>query len=216
MIRPLSMALAALALCSPAFADATGQDSPAASAPAAASAPHRHQGLYFHGEFGLGYLNNASNWGGTYTGSGGTNLASLARAVAVTLGGAVREDLILGVQLLDGDTFGPGPGTSSESIQLLAFGPHVRWYSRSNFFAAATAGLGRISAFYKEAGFSSDSAWGLAGRLCVGKEFWVADHAGLTLAAQVSLIRSNEPSYYRSDLTENTFTAGLAFGVTFN
>ena len=152
---------------------------------------HRHLGFFIRPELGFGgFASAASQDGVDYSISGGGG------AFALAIGGAVSEDFIVGGQVWDVIASKPDwtiksggtevKGTSSSDAGLVGYGVLLNWYLQpSNVYLAVTPSLTRLVSTQGTTTTTSD--WGFGIRGAVGKEWWVADHWGIGVAASIGL-----------------------------
>jgi outer membrane protein with beta-barrel domain len=181
---------------------------------------HRHVGFYIRPDLGVGFMSSSAEVQGfTLTVSGLSGLAGLA------IGGALNENFILAVHLIDGYVANPtvsastgdSADTSDASLVLWGIGPELTYYfAPSNVYVTGTLAATRLS--FTVDRMTADTKWGVGARLAVGKEWWVSDHWGLGVAAHITL-SSNEDSGAAaggSTPTLTTWAAGVAFSATYN
>ena len=169
-----------------------------ASAPVE-STVHRHLGFFFRADIGVGYLSSSSG--------GAPQLASSGVSVPLGLavGGAIAEDWILA-----GEVWGGFLPKSSNGVSqtLFVYGYSlavVHYFMPANVYLSFAPGITRLTFETGNTAVSSD--WGPGAKLAVGKEWWVGDHWGLGIAAEVFLT-------YNSSRT--TVAPGLTFTATYN
>jgi hypothetical protein len=190
-----------------------------AAAPVAASTVNRHLGFFIRPELGLGYFGAGASQGGVdlKVSGGGINFA-------LGIGGAISEDFILGGQVWDYVVSDPevsikGGGidvsgtASGSSAGLVGYGVLLNWYFMpSNWYVAVTPSLTRLVTSDGTDTFTSE--WGFGLRGAVGKEWWVSDHWGLGLSANLALSSNKDTG--TDPPTFTSFCAGLSFSATYN
>jgi hypothetical protein len=222
MLTPLMAAFAAIVLtCTAVSAEETPAD-PGAQSPAAFQRDfntRRHVGLFIRPDLGFGYQSSSESAGGaTATISGFSAIA------AVSVGGAVSENLILAAHVFDAVAINPdvsvsGMGSTSTTdttVSFLGMGPELTYYFMpANIYVSGTLALTRLSV--SSHGNTANTNWGAGGRFAVGKEWWVSDHWGLGAKAHVSISANEDPDpgTGRSN-TLWTWGLGLAFSATYN
>jgi hypothetical protein len=194
----------------------------AARAQGIASRPHdfdstinRHFGFFLRLDLGLGYMHS----GATSNGNDVT-LSGLAGAFSISLGGAVTENLIIGGHLWDNVVSNPSVSIGSNSgssndttLGLIGFGPQVTYYFMPiNIYLSGTAGVGKLTVTTN--GTSGSTNAGFAGRLAVGKEWWVSDHWGLGVEGHLSIGINSDSGSSGASWTTPAFA--IAFCATYN
>jgi hypothetical protein len=158
----------------------------------------------------------ASN-GVTVTVSGASGLGGLA------IGGAVQEDTILAVHIIDAVATNPSVSLSSgqsgtaqnTSMTLWGIGPELTQYLMpNNIYLSATVALTRMTS--ESNNRSYNTSWGWGGRVALGKEWWVSDHWGLGVAAHGSYSSNEDPSGSGRSYTMSTWALGVVFSATYN
>jgi hypothetical protein len=193
---------------------------PAAAAHADAdSTIHRHLGLCVRLEVGTGYMRSAASWVAP-EGPADVAFAGAFASASVMIGGAVRENLIVGARYSFGGVVNPNVLLDSKQDGLLGggtlaletLGPEIVYYLMpQNGYLSATLGLSRWSV---GGGVSYSAAdIGLAGRVAVGKEWWISDHLAIGVNGNAGLARNPAPS---PDRVWTTLTMGFAVSATFN
>jgi hypothetical protein len=173
---------------------------------------HRHFGFYFRPDLGLGYMAVRSSEKRTWTGAAGF--------FGLHVGGAVHENVILGVHLYDGviagakDSEATGDANASPTtITLIGFGPELTYYFMpANAYISATVSRSRLT--MTTGGESDATQYGLGGRLALGQEWWVSRHWGLGLVAHASYASNKERD--SDPVTLKTWGFGLALSATYN
>jgi hypothetical protein len=169
----------------------------------------RHFGFYIRPDAGFGYM-SLSGPGGTIYGLSG--LAGLA------IGGAIKENSILAVHIIDSVAQDPsvsGSGFSGTatgtSLTVSGIGPQYTYYFMpANAYVSTTLALTRVHISDSTTSFDSD--WGFGTRVAVGKEWWAGDHWGLGLAGHFSFT-SNQNG---TGDTLTTWALGMVFSATYN
>lgn len=179
----------------------------------------RHVGFYLRLDLGFGYLDSstsASRTLFTFDGSHG-----FAGDLAVAVGGAVRENFVLGgefwwswspwaTQTALGLTVASG-GVLSNS--LFGFGPQFTWYLMpSNVFLSVTPSITWL--YFSDAfgSFQTDVGFGM--RFAIGKEWWLAPHSAMGLAPWFLFSVNGEGG--GANATWTSFAGGLGFTMTIN
>jgi hypothetical protein len=198
------------------------------SDPALASRPpsdttiHRHFGFYIRPDLGLGYLSASEDGanGTSFTLSGLTGLGGLA------IGGAIAENNILAVHIIDAVVTSPSISltvngatnsatANNGTVNMWGIGPeYTVYYMPYNIYTSATIALTKMRLTINNN--SSDTDWGLGVRASIGKEWWVSDHWGLGLVGHVGYNSNGDPSSSGTTYTLSTWTGGLAFSATYN
>jgi hypothetical protein len=165
----------------------------------------RHFGFYIRPDLGFGYM--ASNLA-TQTYSGFAGLAGVA------IGGAIEENSILAVHIIDSVVQNPnlssGGSLSDSTMVLWGIGPqYTRYFMPTNMYVSATAALTRVS--LDRFGTTGATNLGFGTRLALGKEWWVGDHWGLGAVGHLSYSANVDGSY-----TMTTYAVGIAFSATYN
>jgi hypothetical protein len=177
---------------------------------------NRHVGFFIRPEVGLSYLSTSASSGGLdlkLSGGGAT--------LGLAIGGAVSEDFIVAGQVWDYVVSDPTvtlngqSGTASgSSVGLVGYGVLLNWYfPPSNLYVAVTPSITRV-AISDSSNNTGTTEWGFGLRAAVGKEWWVSDHWGLGLDANVAL-SSNKDSG-GSSATFGSAAIGVSFSATYN
>jgi hypothetical protein len=129
--------------------------------------------------------------------------------IGLAFGGAVTEDWILA-----GEVWGiAGPqNVSPPGKGLLAWGyalAVVHYFTPANVYLSASPGITRLMFVTGNTHVSSD--WGPGLKVALGKEWWVGDHWGLGIAAEVLLMFNKDGGAPRT-----TVAPGLTFSATLN
>lgn len=168
----------------------------------------RHFGFYIRPDLGFGYMSSEESG---FTISGFSGLAGIA------IGGAIQENSILAVHIIDSVVQNPNvsgggfSGTANDtSVTLWGIGPQYTYYfTPANMYLSTTLALTRFHV--SSSSGNADSDWGLGTRLALGKEWWVSDHWGLGLAGHFSFSSNQD-----GNQTLTTWSLGLAFSATYN
>ena len=169
------------------------------------STAHRHLGFFFRADIGVGYVHNSGN------ASVGSQPAVSAASIPIGLavGGAIAEDWILAGEVwgLAGpqDVQPPGKGFLIYGYSLAV----VHYFMPANVYVSIAPGVSRLMFVTADVGVSSD--WGPGAKLAIGKEWWVGDHWGLGIAAELLLSFNTQAGDPRT-----TVAPGLTFSATFN
>jgi hypothetical protein len=178
---------------------------------------HRHVGFFLRADLGLGYLSSSESAGNeTLTISGAAGFGGLA------IGGALSENNILAVHIIDAVSTNPNvsssaggsSSTSNTTVTLWGIGAeYTRYIMPANVYLSGTLALTRMTV--ESNGNSADTNWGVGGRLALGKEWWVSDHWGLGLAAHLTLSTNEDPTAGGSN-SLTTFGIAAVFSATYN
>ena len=168
----------------------------------------RHFGFYIRPDLGFGYM-TSSEAGVTISGFSGIG--------GLAIGGAIQENDILAVHIIDAVAQNPtvsagGASTTAQdtSFMMWGIGPqYTHYFMPSNMYVSTTLSLTRMH--IDSGGASGDSDWGFGTRVGVGKEWWAGDHWGLGLAGHISF--STNPD---AGNTLTTWAFALAFSATYN
>jgi hypothetical protein len=208
---------AAIAVSSPAHAEDRVQPLPSSRvAPGAMlrdETVNRHFGFLIRPDLGGGYMSSTV---------GDTTISGGAGTFGLVIGGAVQENLVLGVHLYDGVISNPNVTVSGSSnpttdsqMSMFGIGPNLTYYFMPvNMYASATVALTQLNA--KSGNLTGDSAVGLGTRLSLGKEWWVSEHWGLGLAGHFSYSANNQGDGTTNPQTISTWGLGLSFSATYN
>ncbi len=174
---------------------------------------HRHLGFYFRPDLGLGYMKVRTNGGEAWAGAAGF--------FGLHVGGAIHENVILGVHLYDGvitkaeysdEGFSYGT-TIPTTVTLVGFGPELTYYFMpTNTYLSATVSRSRVTITMD--GLSGATRFGLGGQLALGQEWWVSKHWGLGLVTHVSYASNKDQG--SDPATFTTWGFGLAMSATYN
>src|SRR3954467_875822 len=187
----LARRLIVVAILAMTSAAANANDEPAPAKPdpgvQVADARHRHLGFFIRPDFGFGYFRASGSPGGF-----DATLSGSAATLGVVVGGAVSENNIVAFHVWDmvvsNPTYSSG-GSALESVDatvtLVGLGPQYTVYLGDNLYWSMTPSLTRGT--ISSQGTSSDTDWGFGLRAAMGKEWWIADHWGLGIAAHFSL-----------------------------
>jgi hypothetical protein len=168
------------------------------------STAHRHLGFFFRADIGAGYVHNSGNGSGLQP-----PVSALSIPIGLAVGGAVAEDWILA-----GEIWGiAGPeNVNPPGKGLLVYGyalAIVHYFMPANVYVSIAPGVSRLMFVTADVGVSSD--WGPGGKLAIGKEWWVGDHWGLGIAAELLVSFNKQGGDPRT-----TLAPGLTFSATFN
>ncbi|HYS11590.1 MAG TPA: hypothetical protein VEP66_22830 [Myxococcales bacterium] len=98
---------------------------------------------------------------------------------------------------------------------LTGFGFEYTAYSSQNFYFSISPSVTHLHLYnINNTDPDKDSNWGLGARLGVGKEWWVADHWGVGVAAHLS--GSVNYDAWNVNAWWSTWTATIAFSATYN
>jgi hypothetical protein len=173
----------------------------------------KHFGFYIRPDLGFGYLTQSES---------GVTISGFSGLAGVAIGGAIRENSILAVHIIDAVAQNPSVSSGSFSatandttVLLWGIGPQYTYYFMpSNMYLSTTLALTRLH--ISSRGRSGDSDWGLGTRIALGKEWWVSDHWGLGVAGHLSFSTNQDPVAGGGSNTLTTWTFGAAFSATYN
>jgi hypothetical protein len=167
------------------------------------STVHRHLGFFFRADIGVGYLSSSSG-GARQLSSSGVSVP-----LGLAVGGAIAEDWILAGEIWGG--FLP-KSVNGVNQTLFVYGYSlavVHYFMPANVYLSFAPGITRLTFETGNTAVSTD--WGAGAKLAVGKEWWVGDHWGLGVAAEVFLTFNKDGGASRT-----TIAPGLTFTATFN
>jgi hypothetical protein len=171
-----------------------------AEPPAPPPAPEReHRGFFLRFDGGLGYLSSSATPDGA-----GQSMGGLAIPVGISVGAAVVPNLIVA---------GEAWGSFTRSPSLVGLGVQLTWYFMpANVYLSVTPSIGILAVpIY---GVVAAAHAGFAGKVAVGKEWWVGRKWGLGVAGQFHF--GSNPVDGTPPPTWTTFEGGIALSVTFN
>lgn len=186
----------------------------AARADAGADDTH-HRGFFLRMHLGGGYLTSSATDSGN-----ALNVKGGAGSFSIAAGGAVARDLHLYGELVDSVASSPtfsvngtsGSGNNA-NYGLVGIGPGVNYYFMPvNAYLSGSLLLARLTA--SNNGSSSNSDWGLAGKIQLGKEWWVSQDWGLGVAGM--LLAGSNPAGGGSTATFTTWSGAVLFSATYN
>jgi hypothetical protein len=132
-------------------------------------------------DIGVGYVHSSSTW------SDGPQppVSAVSIPIGFAVGGAIAEDWILA-----GEIWGvAGPqNVDPPGKGLLVWGyavAVVHYFMPANVYLSASPGITRLMFVTGNTSVSSD--WGPGVKVTLGKEWWVGDHWGLGVAAELLL-----------------------------
>jgi hypothetical protein len=169
------------------------------------STVHRHLGFFFRADVGVGYL--ASLTGAS---DGPPDLSGMSVPLGLAVGGAVAENWILA-----GEVWGGFSRTNAEDSKqtLFVYGyalALVIYGMPANLYLSFAPGITRLR--IETASATTNSDWGFGVKMAFGKEWWVGDHWGLGIAAELFLSINRDGTF----ATRTTVAPGLTFSATFN
>ena len=179
---------------------------------------HRHEGLFMRFDGGIGYLSAATS----VNGSSGA-LSGAAGSFGFSLGVNVVEDLSLfghvGISIVS-DPKNTLPGatpTGGTTLTFATVGPGINYYFMpNNFYLSGMLLITRLTVADNNNNVGSTAA-GFGAKLSAGKEWWVSDHWGMGIAAQLTLgTNPDQDSGTGNTPTWTTITPALAFSASFN
>jgi hypothetical protein len=173
----------------------------------------RHFGFYIRPDLGFGYMTSSES---------GVTLSGFAGLAGVAIGGAIQENSILAVHIIDAvaqnptvSAGGSSANTNDTSVTLWGIGPQYTYYFMpANVYLSTTLALTRMHS--SSPGASGDSDWGIGTRVAVGKEWWVSDHWGLGVVGHVSFSSNQDPVPGGGSNALTTWALGFAFSATYN
>lgn len=176
---------------------------------------HRHLGFFIRPDIGLGYAESSAS-----SGSNSVKLSGGAGTFGVSIGGAVKENLILaghlygiGMRNPDVTVNGASQNTTDTDFTLVGIGPELDYYFMpQNVYVSLTLAITKQSV--SEGGVSSDTDTGFGLELGAGKEWWVSDHWGLGVAGKFTF-STNKDSGSGSP-TWNAWGLAAVFSATYN
>jgi hypothetical protein len=176
---------------------------------------HRHLGFYLRADLGLGYMSIKES-----TAAGDLKITGAAGFFGIHVGGALSENVILGLHVFDGALRNPKvelagrSGTANDTTAtMVAYGPELTaYFMPQNLYLSMSVGISRVRA--DSNGSSGDSANGLGAQLALGREWWVSEHWGLGLVGHVTGASNPDKGNGAPALT--TLGFGLAFSATYN
>ena len=169
------------------------------------STAHRHLGFFFRADIGVGYVHSSSSW------SDGPQppVSAVSIPIGLAVGGAVAEDWILAGEIwgLAGpqNVQPPGKGFLMYGYSLAV----VHYFMPANVYVSIAPGVTRLMFVSGDVTVNGD--WGPGGKLAIGKEWWVGDHWGLGIAAELLVSFNKQAGDPRT-----TIAPGLTFSATFN
>jgi hypothetical protein len=175
-----------------------------------------HTGFHFHADLGaVGTGSSATSQGTTAKVSGG------GVGGAVSIGGALAPNLILGAETWGSSVFNPtiSVGGSSDTAvdvtyDVSGLGPKITYYVMpANLYLSATPSFTRLTLTDTVTGDRSRTDWGFGLRAALGKEWWVGERWGIGLAG-VLQYSSNKDS--DGGPTWSTLGGGLVFSASYN
>jgi len=179
---------------------------------------NRHFGFFFRPDAGFGYLTSHES-----TSAGDLKVSGFASMGGGSVGGALTENLILGVHLSNALVSNPAfslSGTSRNNqdaeVGMLGIGPELTYYFMpNNVYLSGTVAITRMT-LSKTDGSNSGTDWGVGTRVALGKEWWVSDHWGLGLVGHVSYSANNDPASTGGGNLMSSWAFGAAFSATYN
>jgi hypothetical protein len=143
---------------------------------------HRRRGFFVRLDVGLGAIGM-----GNVQAPVNHSLSPVAVSVGVLLGAAISERVVLGLEiagLSSDDSPLSGVALDKNRFVLAYLGPHASFYVLPrNGYLSVGVGLGAVQTAV-DGGAPTWSSKGLAGRLGIGKEFWVGSHGALGVCGQ--------------------------------
>ena len=175
----------------------------------------RHLCLYIRPDVGFGYMSMTAH-------PGGTHLERPAGTFGIAVGSAISENNLIAFHIWSSVIAKPSgmPGMTygefDKGFALTGFGFEYTAYSSQNFYVSISPSVTSLHLYNanSDANSNKDLNWGLGGRFAVGKEWWVADHWGVGLAAHFS----GSVNYDAMNLNSwwSVWSATIAFSATYN
>jgi len=195
-------------------ATSTPSETSSPATPALESTVNRHLGGFVRPDLGFGYLTTSASQSGR-----DVNINGVAGTFGIAVGGAISENQVLAFHVWDivvaNPTVTAGNTTVknvSATLTYIAIGPEYTTYSKSNYYFSVSPALTRGSISSNNT--TTDTNWGFGLRTALGKEWWVSDHWGLGLAAQVSFTVNQDSGTNPPAWTG--WGATIAFSATYN
>jgi len=189
----------------------------------ASAAPQTHDGFYFRGAAGLGYLHSGLSTSPAAPGAPDQSLSGLAVGFDAWFGGSLMPGLVLGGGLTSFDVpspsfkSGPVSGSFNGHLMLNIVGLFGDYYFDPNkgMHAEALLGYGILSAQASNGATSSNDPTGLALGVGFGNDWWVSDEwsigvLGRLIYAPLSYSAGGATAKY------STITPALMGTFTFN
>ncbi|MBX3204974.1 MAG: hypothetical protein KF764_07885 [Labilithrix sp.] len=208
----------------PAAPDPHNAERPACDEPAATASADkktRHTGFHVRGELGLASMGASASTQGSRVEIGG-----LSTIASLLVGGAVVENLIIAGELWTMRAFEPdwksngAPLGIDMSATLSGVGANVSYYLvPANVFFSVTPSVGVLAIEDRRDRSGTRTKTGFSARMAIGKEWWVASHFGIGVAANGYLgINGDE---LRTEAATSTFYwtthgAGVSFTGSYN
>jgi len=159
------------------------------AAPAADPTAHRHLGWMFRLDLGADYLKTSASQDGESLSLSGPGVSA-----GIVIGHAVAEDWLLGLDIWGLSSFSPSLSTGGASaatrgtLALTGFGLNAtHYFTPANVYVSLSPSATVLSMRSGDGDASASTHVGFGGRLDVGKEWWVGDHWGVGVAAQLAL-----------------------------
>jgi hypothetical protein len=211
----------ALAQAQPPAATPTAPATAPAPAPATSTPPPAtvaepvHRGFYVRFDGGVGYLGSSATQGGI-----SVSMNGFAIPFGISVGGAVVPNFIIAGEVWGSLAVSPtftGGGSSATrsnaSFSLVGFGAQLTYYFMpANVYVSVTPSVGLLTLSVDNVSY--DAQAGFAGKLAVGKEWWISRKWGLGVAAQFHFGINKDNG--TNPPTWTTIGGGAALSVTFN
>jgi hypothetical protein len=186
------------------------------------SAYYTHDGFHFEFSFGPAFGKITERISG-FSVSNKYELTGTGVGIDVKLGGALKQNLFLTVDLIDKTIFVPAfevngvsyPISSKSSVSEVLYGGGVTYFAMTNLFFSATAGIGGFIADNSVTSLKSDYGFGF--QLKGGKHWWISPQWGISIAAAYGFTAVNnlgdKYAAYTDDVKSDRFTilAGIVF-----
>ena len=203
--------------------DPKNAERPACDEPAATASAdqNRHTGFHVRGELGLATMGASASAQGSRVEIGG-----LSTIASILVGGAVVENLIIAGELWTMRAFAPhwrsngAPIGGDITATWSGIGANVTYYLvPANVFVSVTPSVGVFALEDGRDRTGARTKHGFSGRMAIGKEWWVASHLGIGVAANGYLgINGDEltTDAARSSFQWTTLGAGASITGSYN
>jgi len=175
----------------------------------------RHLGLYIRPDVGFGYMSMSAS-------GGGPGVGRVAATFGIAVGSAVSENNLIAFHVWSSAISKPSGlagswGEFDKFFALTGFGFEYTAYSSQNFYFSISPSVTHLHLYnVNDTDPDKDSNWGLGARFAVGKEWWVADHWGVGVAAHLSGSVNYDAWNRNVNAWWSTWTATIAFSATYN
>lgn len=177
----------------------------------------RHVGLLVHLDVGVDYLHSAASQNGTRL-----TLSGPGASASLVIGGSVAENWFLGADLWGSSAFTPTAGIATilpqisgdQTLGLYGLGFNVTHYIMpGNLYFSFSPSVTVLSLDNPSQKTSASTNLGFGGRLVIGREWLVARHIGLGVAAEAMVGVNPDKS---GGPTWTTWGCAVVFSATFN